>query len=95
MFVCIQFHLSINIHHNLRPTTLALEFIPRLPKRPDGVLISLSGAAAVGNVRVGPEPPPVLIAPPPVQQPRVKQQVERRGHVDGEGSHHCRADCAG
>ena len=65
--------------------------ISYLPECPDGVLIGLRGAAAVGNVRVGPEPPPVLIAPPPVQQPRVEQQVERGGHVHGEGSQHCRA----
>ena len=89
-------HLSIKkVHFALCLTTPTLESIPCLPKRPDGVLIGLRGAAAVGNVRVGPESPPVLIAPPPVQQPRVEQQVERGGHVYGKSSHHCRGDCAG
>ena len=38
---------------------------------------------------VGPKPPPVLVGPPSVEESRVEQEVERGGHVDGEGRHRC------
>lgn len=57
--------------------------IKHLPKSPDGVLIRLCSPAAVGDVGVGPKPLLVLIGSLAVEDPRVEQEVERGGHVDG------------
>ena len=82
----------MNCAPTFRPSVSAVrtpQSIDHLPKSPDGVLIRLCGAAAVGNVGVGPKPPPVLVGPPSVEESRVEQEVERGGHVDGEGRHRC------
>ena len=85
-FLSVVSNCDMNCMHAHIPSVSAIN---HLPKSPDGVLIRLCGAAAVGNVGVGPKPPLVLIGPPSVEESRVEQEVERGGHVDGEGRHHC------